>query len=383
MQYRELTIGGHRVPFYYGHGCLDEMCDRLSALEADRFVIVTDDGVRGLFGDALAARLERVAPCLILSEAAGEANKNLNTLLSHAERALEWGMTRRSVLLALGGGVPGNLGGLLAALLFRGVRLVHVPTTLISMLDSVISLKQAVNSRFGKNLLGTFYCPAAILADTSTLETLPQREVRAGFCEIIKNALAIHPHTIDPLSELLRPDCRLDADISQRLLELSLSAKLEVMAADACEKGRGLILEYGHTTGHAIELASQAGGGEGVSHGEAVGIGMIAAANIARRMGGLDEGEVELHYKLLSCAGIRPRLPPQVTPEKVLHLIRYDNKRGYQQGTSGRIDMILLRRLGEPFGRPELPLTPVPVSYIEQAVESLAHGASAGPAPGL
>src|SRR5215210_990441 len=184
MQHLDLTFGDQVVPLHYGHDCLSEICEKLAALEADRFLIVTDERVRSLYGAELAVALKRLAPSLMLIAAPGEGSKNLEILLNHAERAVAWGATRRSVLVTLGGGVPGNLGGLLAALLFRGIRLVHIPTTLIGAMDSVISLKQAVNSRLGKNLFGTFYPPTAVMTDTCVFQTLPAREIRAGICEI-------------------------------------------------------------------------------------------------------------------------------------------------------------------------------------------------------
>ena len=372
MQHVELVFEDEVVPFYYGHECFDEIKRLLTDLEADRFIIVTDQNVRDLYGNALAAALEEVAPCLILSAPAGEQSKNLKVLSDHAERVISWGATRRSVVIALGGGVPGNLGGLMAALLFRGIRLVHVPTTPIGMMDSVISLKQTVNSRLGKNLFGTFYRPTMILADLHTLTTVPPREARAGICEAIKNALCIHPRHVERLRELLNPDCSYDAEGYKFLLESSLVAKLEVMALDKHEKTGGLILEYGHTIGHAVELADDTSNGvERISHGEAVGIGMVAAARIAYERGDLDAASVDLHCELLHRAGALRLLPVAVSPEHVINLIHFDNKRGYRKEGRGCVDMILLRCLGQPLGSRELPLTAVPTSLIENVVRSL------------
>lgn len=372
MQRVELILGDEVVPFYYGYDCFDEIKRLLKGLEADRFIIVTDQNVAALYGDALAAALHEVTPCLMLCAPAGEASKDLKVLSDHAERAIEWGATRRSVVIALGGGVPGNLGGLLAALLFRGIRFVHIPTTMIGMMDSVISLKQTVNSRYGKNLFGTFYRPTMVLSDLLTLTTLPPREVRAGVCEAIKNALCIHPRQVDRLRELLNPDCLYDAESYRFLLESSLAAKLEIMALDKHEKSRGLVLEYGHTIGHAIELADCTRDDiERISHGEAVGVGMVGAAQIAYEIEVLDAASVDLHYELLYRAGALRPLPSGVSPEQVINLIRFDNKRGYRKKDSTCIDMILLRRLGQPLGSPELPLTAVPISLIESVVGSV------------
>lgn len=372
MKRLDLLIGGEAIPFYLGDNCVEEVCAKLCGLEADRYIIVTDDRVKDMYGVNLAAVLNRNRPTTILSAPSGEEGKNLKSLVSYAERAIQWGATRRTVVVTLGGGVPGNLGGLLAALLFRGIRLVHMPTTLIGMLDSVISFKQSVNSSFGKNLIGTFYRPLMILADTQTLKTLPAREIRAGVCEVIKNAVAIHPHIIERLLDILNPDCKYRSADFRFLLETSLAAKMEVMVADPCERGRGLILEYGHTIGHAIELADSCGnGGQRISHGEAVGIGMLGAAQIANLLTGLEDSAVAVHHELLLRAGACRNLPVRIHPEEVMRVLMFDNKRGYRQPRAGNIDMILLYKLGIPSGELDMPLTSVPLSNVRDVIESL------------
>ncbi|MBS1807429.1 MAG: iron-containing alcohol dehydrogenase [Acidobacteria bacterium] len=372
LRCRNLEIGNKCIPFYYGFDCLDEILYRIEKLKADRFLIVTDSCVKELYGEKLKQMLERKTPTLLLASPPGERSKTMEVLLKHAETAIRWGATRRSVVVALGGGVPSNLAGLMASLMFRGIRLVHIPTTIVNMFDAVISFKQAVNTHFSKNLLGTYYVPTLVLADLKYLSTLPRREIMSGICETIKNALAIQPESIKQLCECLSPEHNYDFETLVFLLEFSLNSKIKVMVDDKFEKGRALILEYGHTIGHVLELLDQCRhGNHGISHGEAIGLGMLNAALISNWLGGLDDNAVEVHYDLLSRVGVRRFLPNGITVEEVLEYTRFDNKRGHLSRDQGnQLDMILLRHLGTPMGPLEKPLTSVPLNLIEKSLRS-------------
>jgi 3-dehydroquinate synthase/2-deoxy-scyllo-inosose synthase len=285
-QHVDISVGSERYPYWYGHDCLDAIAEHLHAMSADRFLVVSDDKVLALHGDGLLSRLTAIAPTHILGGAAGERLKSMSTLASHAETAVAVGATRRTVVVAFGGGTVGNLAGLLAAMLFRGIRLVHVPTTLVASMDSVISLKQAINSSRGKNHFGVYHRPSAVLTDVRLLQTLPARERRSGLCEAIKNCLAIRPIAIQRLHDTMLVTDPDDAAALVWLLGESVAAKTSVMHNDPRERLSGLVLEYGHTVGHAIELHDhQARGPESLSHGEAVGLGMIAAARLSRQRG--------------------------------------------------------------------------------------------------
>lgn len=147
------------IPFLWGTNCIDEIVHKISNIKADRYVLVTDDKIKDLYGDMLTELLKRNKPVLILSSPTGEKYKNISTLMNYINRSLDWGITRQTLIITLGGGIPGNIGGLLASLLFRGIRLIHIPTTLVAIFDSIISLKQAINGNNAKNLIGTFYIP--------------------------------------------------------------------------------------------------------------------------------------------------------------------------------------------------------------------------------
>jgi 3-dehydroquinate synthetase len=369
---RRIKLGDTDYPYHYGYDCLDEITRELSALAADRLVVVTDDTVLSLHGESLLGRLRALAPVEVLSHRRGEAMKSLPQLAEYAERALVGGATRRSVVVAFGGGVPGNLGGLLAALLFRGVRLVHIPTTTIAAMDSVLSLKQAINSSLGKNHIGTYYPPSAVFTDVRILQTLPDRELRSGLCEAAKNCLAIRPAGLPGLRELVMSDNWSSAPSLLWLLDESIEAKTTVTACDSREQRGGLALEYGHTVGHAVELAVNRQRGAGISHGESVAFGMVVAAHIARQRGWLSQDEVALHEDLARALRAPLRLPPGVTADEIIALVRDDNKRGYLPPDPQSAPFVLLKGLGKPAGDHELPLVPVRLEEVSTALAALA-----------
>ncbi|MER6214335.1 2-deoxy-scyllo-inosose synthase [Streptomyces sp. NPDC001674] len=341
---RVVRFGDVRYDFHVRHGraAWDDLGARLADLDADRFVVIADAGLPDAMVAAAELALSAVAPTLVLSAEADETRKHLTALDRLAEQALKSGITRRSVVVALGGGVVGNVAGLLAALLFRGVRLVHLPTTLLGMSDSVLSLKQAVNSRCGKNHLGTFHAPVLVWNNLDFLQSLPADEIRSALCEMIKNVLGIVPERYDEVASLLRTDGRYTPEVLTRFIDLCVDAKTAVMREDHTEKHEALVLEYGHTTGHAAELLT----GGRLRHGYAIGIGMLAAARMSRELGLMDLSDELAHRRLLELNGAPTRLPAELGTDAILDAVRLDNKRGYVPGRSGALDFILLEALG-------------------------------------
>ena len=233
---------------------------QMAALEADHLTLIADVGLPPRVIASVYAHLSETGiPCLLLCVEVDEQSKTLEMALSIASQVrANGGGTHQSCFVTLGGGVLGNVAGLAAALLVRGVRLVHLPTTLLAATDSILSLKQGVNvpdasGRLVKNLVGTFYAPELVLVYLSFWRTLPDQEIRAGLCELVKNVVGIHPERIAEVAALLRPDARYSLEECQRIFALCFAAKQEVMRQDAHEKGPALILELGHTFGHALE----------------------------------------------------------------------------------------------------------------------------------
>ena len=344
-----------------------ELLGKLHTLEADHFVLVTDATFPAYLAEAAWMRLSSLGRCTLLTFQGGEHAKNLVTIHRLGNDAIRAGATRRSCIVALGGGLVGNVAGLLAALFFRGTHLVHLPTTLLAMSDSCLSLKQGVNSDAGKNHFGQFYPPEFVWADLSYLRELPTIEVRSALCELIKNVLAVCPEHYDELASTLRQDGMYPEAQVQRFIALCIEAKCSVMGQDALEKQDAVILEYGHTVGHALELRS----GGAIPHGLAIGIGMVVAARISRMLGMLSRQEEEAHRTLLRRNGAPTRVPRHVSAQELLELMAHDNKRGYLTPVRGKYDMVLLERLGVPHRTGETVLTHVEESTVRAAIEVL------------
>ncbi|MBL1078297.1 hypothetical protein JK358_28205 [Nocardia sp. 2] len=373
---RTIRIGDSAFPYVFGDDCAGEIADGLAQLNADLLIFVTDDRLRELYPE-VPARLSGRTPHLVLTHPVGESMKTMTCLTSHLDTALRAGATRRSVVVSFGGGVPGNLAGLMASLLFRGARLVHIPTTTIAAMDSVLSLKQAINTPVGKNGLGTYYAPTAVYTDVRFFGTLPVRELRSGLCEMAKNCLAIRPDAIPGLRAVIAGGDLAAPAALHWLLEASITAKTEVTRDDTYERRRGLVLEYGHTAGHAIELCDhRARGAAGLSHGAAIAVGMLVAAHISHARGWLSDDAVSLHYELVTGLGVEPYLPRTVRPEDVLRVAADDNKRGYLDPDPDALPFVLLRAPGRPAMTEGLPLVPVSTAELRAALEVVARGSA-------
>ena len=358
--YRQIRFGDFKYDYFLRDsrndpGAWSEPLRRLRELEADRFLVVTEHSLLHPFADEVLARITdaKLGPCAPISFPGSEESKDLTTIDRLAAAARRAGVTRRSCLLLLGGGLVGNVGGLLATLLFRGLRFVHIPTTLLAQLDSTPSLKQAVNSDLYKNLLGAFKAPEFVIADLAYLDVLDREQIRSGLCEAIKNVLAICPNLFDEVAGLLNPNVNYTPAQYQRFIELSIDAKCEVMADDPFEEWEGLRCEYGHGPGHAVEALTHrpAYRYEPVPHGKAVGIGMLIIARAARLLGWLDRADEAAHLDLLRRNGAPTRLPYSITPQQVLNVIALDNKRGLLPTRPDHSIEVVLQRLGEPYYR--------------------------------
>ncbi len=373
---RVISFGDHSYPYYVRSGpdTWPELLQRLAALHADRFALVTDASFPYALVCNAVARITELCPCTLHTFAAGERAKNLLTVEALAQEALEAGVTRRSCIIGLGGGLAGNVAGLLAALLFRGIRLVHVPTTLLAMSDSVLSLKQAVNTRLGKNHLGTYYAPQFVWNDLSYLQSLPRIEIRAALCELIKNVLAICPQHYARVASMLNPTAVYTEEQYVQFIELCVNAKCAVMRDDPQEKREALVLEYGHTVGHALELLAQEALPAGtLPHGLAIGLGMLVAARISCMMGWLSTDDEQAHMELLHRNGVPTAIPEEIPTRVLISAITHDNKRGYLPETMGTSLMVLLERLGRPHRSQGTVLTQVPIEMLSVGIEAIRH----------
>lgn len=324
-----------------GYGALAELGQRMRevGLEGAAFVI-SDDRVFPCYGpqvlESLAQSSYRAAAHTV---PAGEGSKSLPQAAALYDWLVERRAERRDAVVALGGGVVGDLAGFVAATFLRGMPLVQVPTTLVAQIDSSIGGKVAVNHPQGKNLIGAFHQPRLILIDPSLLSSLPPRELRAGWAEVIKTAFIMDADLLALLEANAAQLPQLPPVLTTRIVERCVQLKMEIVAEDEKdEKGRRIILNYGHTIGHALEASTGYGS---YLHGEAVAVGMVGAARLSQRLSLLDRETVERHPAILRAFGLPTRCPG-VDPAGILRAMELDKKT-----QAAAIRWVLLRGVGQ------------------------------------
>jgi 3-dehydroquinate synthase len=269
----------------------------------------------------------------------GESSKTMEMGLRLVERLMALGTDRTSAVIALGGGVVGDLAGFIASIFMRGIPLVHIPTTLLAQVDSSIGGKTAVDPAAGKNIVGTFYQPRAVFIDLAFLETLSPREIGNGLAEVLKYGAIEDPDILNSLEG--GPEAfRKDRDLVERIVTKACRIKKGIVEFDETEQGLRRILNFGHTIGHAVEAES----GYRVSHGEAVAIGMAAAALISEKLKYLPRKERERLTSLIRTAGLPDRIILAMSTEGILLRMKRDKKK---EGTV--VHFVLLKKLGIPF----------------------------------
>lgn len=342
MQRIDLDIPAAAYPIFVGHDILGELGPRCRDLALGRQVaLVSDEIVAARYLHPVAASL-RAAEFEVLEVvyAGGEEAKNLHGAEGLFAQMIAAEFDRGAWVVALGGGVVGDMAGFVASTYLRGVPYVQVPTTIVAQVDSSIGGKTGVNHALGKNLIGTFHQPRLVLADTHALHSLPRPERVAGMAEVVKHALIRDAALFAFLEEHLEDvvDMALAAETLDWLIGRNVEIKAAVVAADEKEQGLRAILNYGHTLGHAIEAATDY---SRYRHGEAVILGMIAAGEIACRAGFWPEAERQRQDALLARLGI-PRGLAAVEAERILTCAKADKKR-----VDGRLRFVLGRRVGE------------------------------------
>jgi 3-dehydroquinate synthase len=343
----DVALGERTYPIHIGAGLLDRAELLLPHLPQPRVAIVTNDVVGPLYLERLQRGLAgaRVA-ALAITIPDGEAHKNWATLNHILDTLLQQRCERKTTLIALGGGVVGDLTGFAAAIYLRGVPFVQVPTTLLAQVDSSVGGKTGINHPLGKNMIGAFHQPRLVLADTATLTTLPERELAAGLAEVIKYGLILDADFFHWLeANIARLGAR-DPEALAYAIRRSCEIKAAVVAGDERESGARALLNLGHTFGHAIEAGLSYGTW---LHGEAVAVGIVLAARLSQRMGLLAQPDVEHVESLMSRAGL-PVRAPALGAERYLGLMGLDKK-----VEGGKLRLILLKRIGEAFVTSEFP----------------------------
>jgi shikimate kinase/3-dehydroquinate synthase len=357
----EVRTGVERYQIIVGWGILDLIGDRMRQLGlSGRAVIISDSNVFHIYGRRVKSVLEgtQYKP-LAFVVPSGETSKSFEVAVKIYDFLVSNRVERNDTIIALGGGVVGDLAGYVAASYLRGIPYIQVPTSLIAMVDASIGGKVAVNHPQGKNLVGAFYQPKFVLADVQVLTTLPKREVTSGWAEVIKHGLVLDPDLFDFLKNRAADLIRLVPEAAVEAVARSAAVKAEVVSQDERETGIRTLLNYGHTIGHGLEAA---GHYETFTHGEAVAIGMVGAAKLSQRMGLLPGKLVKEHESILQKYGL-PVRTRDVKETDVFTAMQVDKKT-----TDGAIRWVLLEDIGHPVIRSDVDVRMV-ASVLEELLK--------------
>ncbi len=348
----DVRLGPRSYSVHIGAGLLESVGKIARELSLrGRCAIVTDSNVGRLYADRAANALREFEP-LIVTVPAGEKSKSLAEAENVCEQMIATGLDRSSFVVALGGGVVGDLAGFVAAIYYRGIPYVQVPTTIIAQVDSAVGGKTGVNARGGKNLIGAFHQPRAVIADVVTLDSLPEREFNEGFAEIIKHAIIRDAEMFADLEKFDR------ANLAP-LIARNVAIKAAIVSADEHETtGERALLNFGHTVGHAIENA--AGYGRFL-HGEAIALGIVAASDLSMRCAGLSREEHERILSRLAQFSLPTHLPDDISTDAIMAALRTDKK-----FAAGQVRFVLTSQIGSAFVSRDVTL-----AQIRDAVENL------------
>ncbi|SDX14958.1 3-dehydroquinate synthase [Thiocapsa roseopersicina] len=333
-----VALGARAYPIHIGSGLLSDPDLYRPHLLGSQVMVVTNETVAPLYLEAVRSALEgyQVGEVVLPD---GEQYKTMEVWNRIFDALLQARFGRDCTLVALGGGVVGDMAGFAAACYQRGVGFIQVPTTLLAQVDSSVGGKTGINHPAGKNMIGAFHQPRAVIADTSTLATLPQRELSAGLAEVLKYGLIRDATFLSWLETHMAELLARDADALAYIIRRSCEIKAEIVAEDELEAGQRALLNLGHTFGHAIETAT----GYGTwLHGEAVGVGICMAADLSARMGWLTDVDVERVRRLVASAGLPVAAPNDLSADRFLELMAVDKK-----VQDGRLRLVLLQQPGD------------------------------------
>lgn len=343
MEEQTLTVelGERSYPIIIGEALLQqapELLKEAGVLSKSKLMVITDQHVAPQYLEPLLNVLTSAGyPVESSVIEPGEQSKSLAVYEKIMTEAIRAGLDRKSAILALGGGVVGDLAGFVAATYMRGIDFVQMPTTLLAH-DSSVGGKVAINHSLGKNLIGAFHQPKAVIYDTSTLRTLPKREVAAGFAEVVKHGLIADESFVNWLERESEALWSLEPEVLAKAIYQGCRVKAEIVSADETEQGQRALLNLGHTFGHAFEALSSY---STLNHGEAISIGMCIAAKLAERIGFAQPGTYERTRHVLSLYRLPTAWPAGLTPEAVLEAMKRDKKT-----VSGKLALVLPRSIG-------------------------------------
>ncbi len=338
METLHVDLGDRSYPIHIGSGLLDQPELLTAHIGGRSAALVSNTTVGPLYAEQVMAALTDLKTAEILLPD-GEQYKTLEVLQQIFTGLLESRMDRTTTLIALGGGVVGDMTGFAAACYQRGVAFIQIPTTLLAMVDSSVGGKTGVNHPLGKNMIGAFYQPQCVLIDTDTLDTLDDQQLSAGIAEVIKYGIILDGEFFGWLEQNMDKLLARDKPPLAHAIKRSCEIKAEIVAADEKEKGQRALLNLGHTFGHAIETATGYGSW---LHGEAVGAGMVMAAEMAGRLGWMDEGDIDRIRRLIAQAKLPTAPPDEMTTDGFLELMAVDKK-----VIDGQLRLVIPQGIGE------------------------------------
>lgn len=341
MQTLSVNLGPRSYPIHVGTGLLENTGEFLQqAGLRGKIAIVTNPTVAQLYldvmNDALVQTGFEVTPVLLPD---GEEHKSPQSLNAIYDRLIDARFERKSSVLALGGGVIGDLAGFAAATYLRGVPYVQVPTTLLAQVDSSVGGKTGINHQDGKNLIGAFYQPKLVVIDVAVLDTLPRKELTAGLAEVIKYGIIEDAELFQLLEQRIEQVIGLDRELLEKIIVASCAIKARVVEADEREEDYRAVLNFGHTIGHALEAATNF---RQFLHGEAVGIGMVKATALSLRQGLCDSQSLDRVTGLVRQAGLPTAIPPQVSLQSLIQAMELDKK-----VAGGKVKFVMCQGIGK------------------------------------
>jgi len=336
-----VNLGSRSYPICIGADVLGTLGHLLCEQQfSGRVVVVTDSVVGGIYREPVVQALTSAGlDPWVIEVPAGEEHKNSIWLTFIYDKLIEGRIDRRSPLIALGGGVVGDMAGFAAATFLRGIPLIQVPTTLLAQVDASVGGKTGINHPAGKNLIGAFYQPRLVLIDVDTLKTLPRREFVAGLAEVIKYGIILDPELFTLLEERLSAILHFDSSLLAQIVTVCCRLKARVVEEDETEGGYRAILNFGHTLGHAVESATEY---KEFLHGEAVAMGLIFAAHLSQQRGRCNKVTCERIRQLIKRVGLPVEVPSRVKGEHLALVMETDKKT-----TAGKVRFVCIEEIGK------------------------------------
>ncbi|MCK4340028.1 MAG: hypothetical protein KAW87_08595 [Candidatus Cloacimonetes bacterium] len=356
MKIINIRLGEFPIKIFIGHNCFSYIIKELLSLPHSKFLLISDPYLIEKYPIFPKERIK------VMTITPSENEKTIRNISNYIEKAIELDINQSSAIISFGGGLCGNIAGVMAAMLYMGIPLYHIPTTTVAMFDSAISIRHRINSQYGKNLIGLFYPPTKIFIDSLFVKTLPLRFYRSGLVEFVKTLLVSEDILSNDIQKKIEHCSPSAFEILQDILEYGINLKVKAIKEDPYEKYEGLKLHYGHEFGNIFEYISNGK----ILHGEAVALGMFLSAKISKKMGYLSSKDYQIHNDIIKKIGINFDYPHGISPEQVISFLKNDRIiQTHIINNELHVPLVLLERIGHPLYNGIIPKINVPLSTVE------------------